>query len=145
MYSFSQHSLDEHATLHEDLQKICDAAIQRIDFRIQQGLRGEAEQNRAQERVTSHLRFPLSHHNASMRDDGTLDPARSDAMDLWVWPVEWPDKDNDTGLEYARKKRRWFTLAIVILEEADRLGVPLKWGGTWHSLEDLPHFQRRRT
>jgi peptidoglycan LD-endopeptidase CwlK len=71
-YRFSAHSLKQRITLHEDLQVICDYLIRDHDFRIQQGHRGEAEQNEAVAKGYSKVKFPNSKHNTTP----------SEAMDL---------------------------------------------------------------
>jgi len=137
MAKFGTHSKKERATLHVDLQAVFDAAIERTDFTILQGNRNKVDQEAAFEAGHSRLRWPGSKHNQS---EGDFD--KSDAGDIMPYPIEWPDKRNDHPLEYIRKMMRIFELQRIIFEEAERLGVQLKWGGMFQSLFDAPHVER---
>lgn len=128
MPRFSLRSLANYATLHADLQKVCDEAIRITDFAVIWGHRAEGDQNRAFAEKTSKLKWPDSRHN-------TLP---SEAMDLLPTPnCGWGDRE------------RFTYLAGIILATAAALGIPLRWGGNWDGDEkileknenDLAHFE----
>jgi peptidoglycan L-alanyl-D-glutamate endopeptidase CwlK len=109
MPSFSARSLKARAELHPELQKLVDAAIKEIDFIILDAQRGRAEQERAFKAGNSKARFGQSAHNYI--------PAV--ALDICPNPVDWND---------AAKFR---AIAKVFMAAADKLDIPLRWGGDW--------------
>ena len=127
MPQFSKRSLSRLASCDAQLQMVCNAAIEKTDFAVLQGYRGEAEQNDAFDRGMSKLRYPKSKHNAW--------PSR--AVDIAPYPIDW----NDT--------KRFVALADIMLAEAKRLGVNMRWGGDWNrngewrdeKFRDMPHFE----
>lgn len=127
MPQFSKRSLARLASCDARLQMVCNAAIERTDFTVLCGYRSEAEQADAFERGMSKLRYPQSKHNKW--------PSR--AVDLAPWPIDWNDIP------------RFVALADIMLEEAKRLGVNLRWGGDWNrngdwrdeKFRDMPHYQ----
>ncbi len=122
MPKFSKTSEERLALCHPDLVRVAHAAIKRFDFAVLCGHRGKEDQEKAFAEKRSKLRWPKSRHN--------LLP--SEAMDLAPYPIDW----NDT--------KRFKTLAMIVLEEAARLGVKLTWGGDWASFPDMPHFELAR-
>ena len=127
MAKFSMTSIKRLATCDARLQQIANAAIVKYDFTVLCGHRGEEDQNDAFERGTSKLKFPNSKHNKW--------PSR--AMDLAPFPIDW----DDIG--------RFKELAKIVLEEAKRIGVKVRWGADWdrdgdwrdEKFRDWPHFE----
>lgn len=127
MPQLSKSSLARLAGCDPQLQMVVNAAIARTDFTVLCGYRGEAEQNDAFERGMSKLKYPQSKHNKW--------PSR--AVDLAPYPIDWNDI------------RRFVALADLMLEEAKRLGVNMRWGGDWNrngdwrdeKFRDMPHFE----
>lgn len=127
MYKFSDASMANYATLHFDLQRICDEAIKIVDFAIIVGHRGKSAQDNAFAAKTSKLKWPDSKHN--------LVP--SHAMDLTPTPIDWEDRE------------RFIYLAGVVMAVAAQLGIKLRYGGDWNGngkfsdekFSDLPHFE----
>lgn len=126
MPKFSKRSLARLASCEARLQMVCNAAIERTDFTVLCGYRGEAEQNDAFERGMSKLRYPQSKHNAW--------PSR--AVDLAPWPIDW----ENIG--------RFKTLMDIVAEEGKRLGVKLRFGWDWNGngkpdekFLDWPHVE----
>lgn len=127
MPQFSKQSLARLASCDAKLQMVANAAIERIDFTVLCGHRGEREQTDAFERGMSKLKYPQSKHNKWP----------SHAMDLAPYPINW----DDVG--------RFVALAHIVLAEAKRLGVNLRWGGDWNrngdwrdeKFRDMPHFE----
>lgn len=127
MPQFSKRSSARLASCDPQIQMVCNASIIRFDFTILSGYRGEAEQNDAFERGTSKLEYPKSKHNK----------LPSKAVDAAPFPIDWNDIP------------RFIALADVMLEEAKRLGVNMRWGGDWNrngdwrdeKFRDMPHFE----
>jgi peptidoglycan L-alanyl-D-glutamate endopeptidase CwlK len=119
-------SLDRLDTCDPRLQRIAKMAIARTDFIVLCGYRSRAEQEDAFERGATKLHWPNSKHNASP----------SQAFDLAPVPIDW------NNLEAFRN------LARIILEEAGKLGIRLRWGGDFNmngkpddKFVDMPHFE----
>lgn len=127
MPSFGKASKERLATCHPKLQLVANAAIKRTDFSILCGHRGKQEQNDAVNRGTSQLAWPKSKHNKKP----------SLAFDAAPYPIDW---DNIA---------RFQAMAKIILEEAKRLDVKLRWGADWNQngqwadekFRDWPHFE----
>ena len=127
MAKFSKISRDRLATCHVDLQKVMNAAIKRSDFSILCGHRGAKEQNDAFERGTSQLKWPKSKHNKKP----------SLAVDCAPYPIDW----NNIA--------RFIALADIVLDEAKKLGIKIRWGADWNrngkwqdeKFRDWPHFE----
>jgi peptidoglycan LD-endopeptidase CwlK len=119
MPTFGKISLERLKTCDKRLQDIAHAAIKRTDFSVACGHRGEQEQNEAFARGFSKLKFPKSKHNKTP----------SLAMDLVPFPVDW------------KNLKRFDALAVIVKDEAARLGVKLVWGGDWVKFRDRPHYE----
>lgn len=126
MPAFSTKSLQRLETCHPSLQRVAKMAIVRYDFVVLCGHRSKAEQEDAFERGVSKLRWPASKHNQ----------APSLAMDLAPYPIDWRDL------------KAFHDLARIILEEAAKIDVKLRWGGDWNGngrqdekFIDMPHFE----
>lgn len=127
MFMLGTKSKERLFTCHPHLQMIAKAAIKRINFTVLCGYRGPTEQNDAFERGTSKLRFPNSKHNRQP----------SWAMDLAPWPIDWSDID------------RFKALAGIVLDEAKKANVKIRWGADWNrdgdwrdeKFRDWPHFE----
>jgi peptidoglycan LD-endopeptidase CwlK len=63
MPQFSQSSAEKLSTCHSDLQILCKKLIERYDFTVICGHRGEEDQNTAYKEGNSKLQFPDSKHN----------------------------------------------------------------------------------
>lgn len=119
MPKFGPRSQLEKATLHPKLRGICDEAIKYVDFAITKGHRDKADQNRAFKDGHSKAEWPDSEHNKL--------PSR--AMDLFPAPYDWKNIES------------FRVLADLILGIAKRRGIKLRWGGTFKTLRDFPHFE----
>jgi len=121
---FGKRSLSQRESCHPDLILILDNAIKRIDFTIIRGHRGKLLQNEFHKRGTSKKVYPDSYHNTHP----------SLAADCIPYPFKSEYWESEEGLEKFRQ------MALVILEEAKKLGVELLWGfKAWGW--DHPHFQ----
>lgn len=126
-YSFGKSSLRRLGECHGDLQHVMRRVIQRRDCSIVCGYRGEAEQNKAFKEGKSKLKFPESKHNQSP----------SLAVDVIPWPEKWDSEE------------AFLEMHEIIKEEAEAIGVKLRWGGDWDSdgdrsdqrFDDMPHYE----
>jgi len=119
MYKFSNSSKKQYNTLHPDLQKILDIAIQYYDFSILCGHRNEIDQNVAYKNGTSNLKWPDSNHNTKP----------SNAVDIAPYPINWEDVEE------------FYYLAGIINLIAQLHNIDIKWGGRFSSILDCPHFE----
>jgi peptidoglycan LD-endopeptidase CwlK len=109
------------------LQKICNAAIEIMDFSVISGHRNKEMQDRAFIIGNSKVEYPHSKHNS----------LPSHAVDIAPYPIDWGDED------------RFIFLAGIIIATAKTQGVKIRWGGDWNSdfnlkdnkFLDLGHFE----
>lgn len=109
------------------LQKICNLAIELMDFTIITGYRDEIAQNKAFNEGRSKLLYPYSKHNTNP----------SQAVDIAPYPVDWNDN------------ARFILLAGIVLGIAKMQNIKIVWGGDWNGnfnpkdnkFVDLGHFE----
>lgn len=131
-YRFSMRSLAARAKLQKPLIAMVDIAIRDIDFMILDSTRGRAAQELAFALGRSNAHFGESAHN--------YEPAV--AVDLFPAPYSWDTKRADV-------RNAFQALRDAMFNAAQRVGVPLRWGGDWDrdgkpnsvGLIDLPHFE----
>lgn len=159
MYAFGTTSIERLNTCHVDLQRVMRAAIGDPacphDFGISCGHRNQAEQDAAFARGLSKLKWPHGEHNRLPSRAVDILPV-IDGRNAWGW-IEDRKKAGMPAVEIdARLYRVFRALRDHIWRHADRLGVPLRWGGDWDGdgrsrhdgdgderFVDLPHFELR--
>lgn len=119
MPSFSKRSIDNLATCDERLRRVAHEAIKTFDFTVIEGHRGKAAQERAYAEKKSKVRWPNSKHNKSP----------SLAFDAVPVPLDWNDKAS------------FHAMAKAMQSAADRVKVPIRWGGNFTGFFDGPHFE----
>lgn len=128
MPRFSFKSKQILATAHPALQRFCNELIKEFDFIVLCGHRPVAEQQRlyAQGRTAPGKRVT---NIDGVRVKGRHNYKPALAVDLAPYPLDWNDLERfkDMG---ARAK-----------QVADRLGLPISWGGDWKKFKDYPHFE----
>jgi len=115
MPQFSARSLTELSTCHADLQELFSLVVQTFDCTIIEGWRGEERQNELFRTGQSEVRWPDGRHNER--------PSR--AVDAAPCPINWNDR------------RRFDYFAGYVKGTADRMGIPIRWGGDWDGDHDL--------
>lgn len=133
MFKFSTKSLANLETCHVDLQKICNAAILRIDFSVLEGHRNKELQDKAFSEGKSKTPWPKSKHNSMP----------SMAVDVAPCPIDWNDRE-----------RFYFLAGILIgisqqLLKEGEIFHKLRFGGDWDSdnqfkdetFSDIPHLE----
>lgn len=126
MPKFSKQSLARLVTCHPDLQQVCLAGIEKVDFVILYGTRGREEQELLFKQGKSKLNWPDSAHNKTP----------SLAVDVAPFPIDWDDV------------RRFIRLASYLQGLGAGMGIPLRIGGDWNSdfimnenFYDWPHIE----
>lgn len=126
MPELSQKSLNKLQQCHPDIQRVMLEVIKVKDFTVIEGYRTKEDQDIRFYQGTSRVKWPNSKHNTF--------PAK--AIDIWPWPVP-----RTASGELDSSSREWNTLAGIVMDKAQELGVNLVWGGTWTSIVDKPHFE----
>lgn len=119
MPEFSELSIKNIKTLEPRLQRLCYEVIQYYDFSVLCGFRNKKDQNEVYELKRSNRKWPNSMHNI----------LPSNAVDIAPYPINWKDK------------KEFFFLGGLMMAEAWRLNIPLRWGGRWKELKDLGHYE----
>lgn len=142
MAHFGTDSKEKLATIHPDLQRVLNRAIELYDFKILDGLRDEEHQNQALAEKRSTKAYPNSRHNRSKNPDGTYNYELSDAVDIAPFPIKWPDIRKQTTKEYVKRMGEFYRMAGIIMMAAHTEGVKIRWGGDFISFFDGPHIER---
>lgn len=134
MPQFSQSSLEKLATCDPRLQLIAHEAIKVIDFKVDKGHRGQAEQDAAVAAGTSKKPWPTGNHNAL--------PSR--AMDLI--PLA---KDGINWKDLILFGRLMGVIQTIAFQKGIKLRYGLDWDGDMRSVNvdssetflDAPHVE----
>ncbi|MBD3841420.1 MAG: M15 family metallopeptidase [Campylobacterales bacterium] len=144
MPKFSKKSKEKLLTCTEDIQKVMNEAIKRIDFKVLYGHRTPEEQLKLFKKGRKYYNGKWVKVGKTVTDkDGTIRKSKhnffpSQAIDIIPHPfTTWDD------LEQFHKLHK------VIMEVAKELNINLVWGADWdsdgniqeHSLQDYPHYQ----
>lgn len=127
MPKFGSKSKKKLATCHPELQRLCNEVIKYYDFSVLEGHRTKAKQDNAFKQGRSKVQYPNSKHNTNP----------SMAVDIAPYPINWKDTP------------RWYHFGGYVKATADRLEIPIRWGGDWdgdfdlkdQNFYDLPHFE----
>ena len=132
MPRFSEKSRAILDTCDAKLIRIAEIAINRVDFSVISGHRGQEEQTKLLMEKRSHLGFPHSKHNKTP----------SMAFDLMPYPMigDWNTPENI---------KRFVLLGGYMIGLSGIMGIKLRWGGDWNGnfdmtdqrFHDLPHFE----
>jgi len=122
---FSKRSLAELESCHIVLQRLMRRVIERTDFSVICGFRGQKEQDKAYSDGRSKLKFPHSKHNTSP----------SLAVDIVPFPVDFQDIERFKELA-AIVKEEW-----AAMPDEQKLRYRLEHGGDWKAFSDWPHWQ----
>lgn len=124
------------AAAHPLIQKLMNAARERIAFTVMDSQRGRAEQELAVRRGNSKAHFGDSAHNWS--------PAI--AVDIAPVPLDWNDIASFRALQAVIG---WYHPASKAGHGlAKEMEIPIRWGGDWNmngkadeKLVDMPHYE----
>lgn len=144
MPKFGRKSLKLLATAHQDLQAVCNDAIQRIDFSVSCGHRTPSEQMALfkKGRVFDNGKW-IKSKGAVTDKDGTIRKSKHNySPSLAVDLLPYPFKGWNNLAQFHELKKEMFI-------SAEKLGIKLVWGADWdgdgdiaeHTLQDYPHFE----
>ena len=127
MPSFSQRSINNLQTCHDDLIKLFEEVIRHYDCAVICGHRSKEDQDKAYHEGKSKLRYPLSKHNKMP----------SLAVDVVPYPIAWDDLD------------RFYHFVGFVTGVAKTLGINIRSGLDWdgdlnfkdQNFLDAPHFE----
>lgn len=123
MPSFSKQSLDKLATVDRRLYDICTEVIKNYDITILVGHRNKEDQDAACAAIPPRSKdpWPTSKHNS----------CPSQAVDLAPYNngIDWNDID------------KFKELAGHMFTAADKLGIKIRWGGSFTTLKDYDHYE----
>ena len=124
MYKFSELSLQRLYSCHPELQRLMHTVMaeQYMDFSVLCGFRDREDQNNDVKRGTSKLCWPHGRHNHRP----------SLAVDVCAYPVNDFNQDNTD---------RTIQLSKYVLSVAEKLEIPVFWGGHWSHFKDIYHYQ----
>lgn len=131
MPGFSIQSKERLQTCDPRIQRVFNDVIKTLDCTIQEGRRGQEEQDAAFAAGTSKLKWPNGPHNGN--------PSR--AVDVVPYPLDW-------DVEKPEVRIRWLELAYCIRTCAQNQGVRLRHGADWNrngafddKFADWPHWE----
>lgn len=110
-------------SVHDDLELVVRAAAERMDIIVVSGHRTRDEQEDCVRRKASKLRWPWSPHNQIPSLGVDLAPLSKSGS------IDWNNRE------------KFREMAMIVLEEAAKLGIAVTWGGTFKSFVDFPHFE----
>lgn len=130
MPTFSQFSLDNLSTCHQDVQDLFHEVVKYYDIRIICGHRTVAEQQRLYAKGRTVPGSIVTHCDGILRKS-KHQTFPSIACDVVPYPVDWDNVN------------RFYELAGWVQAFALGMNIPVVWGGHWRSLKDLPHWELR--
>jgi len=128
MYKFGKKSKEKLATIHPDLQRICNELIKIMDVTVLEGVRTK---DRQEELVSMGMSKTMNSKHLAQDDN------YSHAVDLAPFPIEWKDRE------------RFIYMQGMIRGIAQQLGIEIRSGIDWdsdgvikdHSFFDGPHVE----
>lgn len=137
MPAFGERSKKKLATVHPDLQKVLNEAIEHFDFTIVYGSRTVEEQLElfkvgrkivnGQWVVVGKTVTKLDGINKKSKHN--YKPSKAVDIAPWTGTIDW-------GNLSAFKE-----MADVMKAAAKTVGVEIVWGGDWENFRDYPHFE----
>lgn len=129
MPAFGSNSKANLYTAHVELQRLFEEVVKGYDCTVICGYRSKEDQDKAVAQGLSKTPYPQSKHNRKP----------SVAVDVAPYPINWKDE------------KRFYHFAGYVMGVAERLGIPVRWGGDWDSdndlndqtFMDLVHFELR--
>jgi peptidoglycan L-alanyl-D-glutamate endopeptidase CwlK len=134
MPKFSSTSADRLFTCDRRLQKLFNEVVKHSDCSILEGHRGQITQDKYFSEGRSKVKWPDGKHNKRP----------SEALDAAPYPIP-----KNWGADHWKDKVKFYEFAAIVLYEAARMGIKIRWGGDWdgdgdyrdQSFDDLVHFE----
>lgn len=120
MPSFGQKSRDNLYTAEPELILLFEEVVKEFDCSVLCGHRNREDQNKAFADNKSKVSWPNSKHNQ----------LPSKAVDVVPYPIDWDDTD------------RFYRFAAHVYTVAMRMNIRVKWGGSFKSFFDGPHWEK---
>jgi peptidoglycan L-alanyl-D-glutamate endopeptidase CwlK len=111
--------------VHPELVRLFEDVGSRRDIFVIEGARSVADEILAIRSHHSSLRDPMNSLHV-------IDPVRRPlalAVDVTPSPIDWGDIP------------RFEELAAFVKQRAAALGIPIVWGGDWHTFRDMDHYE----
>lgn len=134
MPKFSNTSSDRLFTCDRQIQKLFNEVIKYTDCSILEGKRSQITQDKYFSEGRSKVKWPDGKHNKSP----------SEAVDAVPYPIplNW-------GADHWKDKVKFYEFAAIVLYEAKKQNIKLRWGGDWdgdgdyhdQTFDDLVHFE----
>ena len=123
MYVLGQRSLKRLEGVHPDLARIVKKAIQltKVDFMVLEGRRTRRRQAYLVKKGASKT-MNSRHISGHAVDLGALVKGKVS----WDW-------------------KYYYSISDAMKSAAKELGIPVEWGGDWHTFKDAPHWQLPRS
>jgi peptidoglycan L-alanyl-D-glutamate endopeptidase CwlK len=128
MYSFGEKSQLNLDTAHESLQQLCNEVIKHIDFSVIEGHRPIERQIKLYNQGKSQI--------DGINKKGKHNYTPSLAVD--VIPYE---KGHNPFDESEKSEYMFLKLNREFQKAAKKLNIQIEWGGSWATLDDMPHYQ----
>ena len=137
MPRFGSRSLAVREELTSQLAHVVSIAIERVDFSLLCGFRGQAEQDYLESTGASKLRWPHSRHNVPGHPRRLPTTPGVHAFDFAPYPIDWNDIE------------RFRFVAFYMRGIANGLGFDLRLGADWdgdfsfrdQSFHDVGHVE----
>ena len=128
-YTFSVRSWNKLNTygVHPDIKRLMLEAIKTtpIDFTIIETVRTiKKQRENIKKGVSKTLK---SKHIPQFCSSGYCE-----AIDIAPYPIDWSDLE------------RFRALAAHIKQTAQKLNIPITWGGDWKTIVDMPHYELKK-
>ena len=137
-YSFGARSASLLSGVHPELQRLAREAIANspFDFAVTEGARDAATQ--AEKFAKGLSKVPFSKHQIVPAQAVHFDPS----------PVRYP-LPGDAPMVATKIYMKYAMLAMHVRLTAQRLGIPIRWGGDWdgdydimdQTFDDLAHYE----
>lgn len=146
MPKFSERSLKNLQTVHQDLQKIMHYAIQTIDFAVIYGYRTEEQQfnlfKRGRKLINDEWVIVDKKRIVTYKD-GKIEKSKHQlrlAVDIVPYFPEYPHIRWSDHKAFHYLAGHVLGIAHMLRRYGD-IDNDIEWGGQWKSLVDLVHFQ----
>lgn len=134
MPSYSNASADRLFTCERLIQKLFNEVIKYTDCTILEGHRGQIDQDNYERLGKSTVKWPHGKHNSQP----------SKAVDATPYPIP-----KNWGADHWKDKVKFYEFAAIVLYEAKKMNISIRWGGDWdgdgdyhdQSFDDLVHFE----
>lgn len=116
---FGGRSITALKTVHPQLARVLTLAVASFDFMVIQSNRTQEEQEADYKKGVTRAHWLQSPHD--------FNP--SFAVDCAPVPLDWSNTHS------------FFAMSVAVKSASRQLDIPVSWGGDFHSIKDMPHFE----